>query len=270
MSDMNQNSGGQNDEPIIIKKVKKGGGGHHGGAWKVAYADFVTAMMALFIVLWILSASEEVKEKVAGYFQDPLGYKTGGGVSVIDLGKGKGKGKNDNPPPSEMTEEQKRELEMNRLTKMGRDLKQQMSKNGQFQALMNQVEVQIVDEGLRIEIMDSNNDAFFEIGTAKLKAGANKLISLIGKELGELNNKIAIEGHTDSRPFPGGKTGYSNYELSCDRANAARRALLGGGLNEKQIDNIRGYADNRLRNPNNPLDVLNRRISIIVKYTENL
>lgn len=260
---------GGGEEPIIIKKGKKGGEAPHGGAWKVAYADFVTAMMALFIVLWILGQSEEIKSNVAGYFQDPIGFKSGGGKSIIDIGSGKDKGKYD-LPPGEVTEEDLKAIETQRLSKMGNDIKQSLQQSGEFQSIAAQVEFEVVDEGLRIEIMDSQSDAFFQIGTARLKDSAEKILELIGSELGKLNNKIAVEGHTDSRPFSGGVDSYSNYELSCDRANAARRSLIKGGLNVSQIEEIKGWADKRLRMPQDPNNVINRRISIIVKYSENL
>ncbi|MBI9073196.1 MAG: OmpA family protein [Melioribacteraceae bacterium] len=268
MADGSEAGGGE--EPIIIKKGKKGGDAPHGGAWKVAYADFVTAMMALFIVLWILGQSEEVKQSVSGYFQDPIGFKAGGGKSIIDIGSGKDKGKYDTPPGGEATEEDIKALETKRLSQMGNDIKESLSKSAEFQNIAAQVEFEVVDEGLRIEIMDSQSDAFFQIGTAELRGGADKMLGLIGAELGKLNNKIAVEGHTDARPFPGGAYGYSNYELSCDRANAARRSLLKGGLNVLQIEEIKGWADKRLRMPQDPNNVINRRISIIVKYSENL
>ena len=251
--------------PIIIKKGKRKGEGHHGGAWKVAYADFVTAMMALFIVLWILGQSEEVKEAVAGYFKDPVGFGTGRGPTVID-GGGMTK-----VSPEIMSDLQLQEMERKKLEQMGEELLDELSSGSDFEGILDQVEIEIIDEGLRIEIMESSEDVFFEVGTAQMNNRAEQLVKLIGKEISKLNNKIVIEGHTDSRPFPGAENGgYSNYELSADRANAARRSLINGGVKQEQIDEIRGYADNRLRNKNNPYDVVNRRISIIVKYTNPL
>ncbi len=257
---------GQNQEPIIIKKGKKGGDGHHGGAWKVAYADFVTAMMALFIVLWILSSSEEIKENIAGYFQDPFGFTSGGGRSVIE---GFGSGMK-SPSKADLSDEEIRQMESERLGRVGNEMKNQLMESAEFQGLVDQIAFEIVDEGLRIEIMDAGENAFFEIGSANLKQSSRRVLEIVGKELVALNNKIAIEGHTDARPFPGDGRGYTNWELSSDRANAARRALLSAGLKEDQILEIRGYAANRLRNKENPYDISNRRISIIVKYSENL
>lgn len=247
------------DRPIIVKKIVDGGHGAHGGAWKVAYADFVTAMMALFIVLWILGQDDAVKENIAGYFNDPTGFGVGNGPSAIE-GPGK------KTPPAEMTPFEKKEVEKERLQEMGEELIDKL-KNQDFQDLVDQIDIEVTDEGLRIEIMESNNDAFFEVGTSELKESAKKIISVIAKQITEVKNKIVVEGHTDARPFSNGLAGYSNYELSADRANSARRALIASGILPDQIEEIRGYADNKLRNTKDPYDVVNRRISIILKYT---
>lgn len=249
-----------NEQPIIIKKVIEGGHGHHGGAWKVAYADFVTAMMALFIVLWILGQDDAIKENIQHYFNDPIGFAGGKGPSVID-GNG-----NKIISPKILTDLDQKEVERQRLEEMGDNLRKNLQ-NQDFKDLIDQIDVEVTDEGLRIEIMESNNDAFFEVGTASLKKSAYKILKIIGLQMAKLQNKIVVEGHTDSRPFPNGHKGYSNYELSSDRANSARRALIETGLASNQIDEVRGYADNRLRDPENPYDVVNRRISIIVKYS---
>ncbi|HEX2866334.1 MAG TPA: flagellar motor protein MotB [Ignavibacteriales bacterium] len=247
--------------PVIIQKKKKSHGGHHGGAWKVAYADFVTAMMALFIVLWILGQSEEVKQSVSSYFKDPVGFSSKKGKFILD-GKG--------PSPVSMnlqSEMSAKELEKEKLTRMGQALYNEMAQSPEFKDLINQVKIEFVDEGMRIEIMESFNDIFFEIGTAELKPKALSIIQKIGAEIAKLPNKIVIEGHTDSRPYSGNGVGYTNFELSAERANSARRALTAAGVKQDQIDEVRGYADKRLRNKENPLDVTNRRISIIVKYS---
>ena len=249
-------------QPIIVKKVIEGGHGHHGGAWKVAYSDFVTALMALFIVLWILGQDDSVKQNIAGYFNDPSGFAIGTGPTAINGNNAK------RVMPKELTEMQRKQMEKERLDKMGKELMDKLSSTD-FDHIADQVEVEFTNEGLRIELIESSQDAFFEVGTAKLEGKAKKILMLIGKELAKHNNKIVIEGHTDARPFPGGKNGYSNYELSADRANAARRALLEAGVKEENIDEIRGYAANRLRNKDNPYDVVNRRISIIVKFSES-
>lgn len=248
------------DQLPIVKKIVKGHGGHHGGAWKVAYADFVTAMMALFIVLWVLSQNDEVKEAVAGYFKDPIGFSTkgktileGNSSQLIDL---------------KLQEEMQRmEMEKQELEKMGEKLIEELSDDTGFMNLSDQVKIEIVKEGLRIELVDSANDIFFEVGTSELKAEAKRLIQKIGFELAKMKNKIIVEGHTDARQYANDGSGYSNFELSADRANSAKRALVTGGVSEKQIDEVRGFADTRLRDPKDPLSFLNRRISITVKYT---
>ncbi|MGK9367360.1 OmpA family protein [Melioribacter sp. Ez-97] len=250
------------EQPPIIKKIKKVDGGHHGGAWKVAYADFVTAMMALFIVLWVLGQSEEVKEAVAGYFNDPIGFST------------KGKGILDGSSSSLIdakiqAEIQKKESERQELEKMGEKLKEELTKETDLESLTDQVKIEVVKEGLRIELIDSANDIFFEVGTAELKPEAKRILSKIGAEIAKMNNKIIIEGHTDARQYKNDGTGYTNFELSTDRANSAKRALVAAGVSEKQIDEISGYADTRLRDPENPYSSINRRISITLKYSTN-
>jgi len=251
-----------NNNPVIIKKSKKSGGGHHGGAWKVAYADFVTAMMALFIVLWILAQSDEIKAGVAGYFSDPIGFSTTGkGTSIIGT-------ENNSMVEAEFLRRlAEKEKEKSLLTKMGEEIIDGISKLPGFESIKDQLKVEIIEEGLRIEMLESADDIFFEIGTAVLKKNAVILLNKIGEQLNTLPNKIVIEGHTDSRPFINGRGNYSNYELSADRANSARRALLDGGLNDSLLDGIRGYADKRLRNKHDSYDTVNRRISIIVKYS---
>lgn len=247
------------DQPIIIKKIIQGGHGHHGGAWKVAYSDFVTALMALFIVLWILGQDDSIKENIQHYFNDPIGFAGGKGPSIID-GNG-----NKIISPKIMQDLDQKEVERERLEEMGENLTNNLQ-NLDFQNIIEQIDIEVTEEGLRIEIMETGKDAFFEVGTASLKKTATEILSTIGKQMTELDNKIVVEGHTDARGFSNGLNGYSNYELSADRANSARRALIASGLDADQIDEIRGYAANRLRDKENPYAVVNRRISIIVKY----
>lgn len=252
---MNDNS----DRPIIIKKNKKHGG-HHGGAWKVAYADFVTAMMALFIVLWVLSQDDSIKQSIAKYFKNPVGFSEGGNIL-----KGGG---NEIINLSSPGDENKKKREREELKKMGEKILSELSKNPDFHNLLDQIKIEIVEEGLRIEIIDASDDIFFEIGTSRLKEQAKKLLEKIGLHLSKLNNKIVIEGHTDARPYNGTSSEYTNFELSSDRANSARRAVNLSGVNETRIDEVRGYADKRLRDDEDPYSFLNRRISIIVKFTD--
>lgn len=253
--------------PRIIKKVNKHGG-HHGGAWKVAYADFVTAMMALFIVLWILGQSEDVQKSVAGYFKDPIGFSSSKGDNIMPGG---------NTPQSSSGTAQgidagksisSRVKEMEALKQMGEKLLGELSKDENFKSLVGQIKIEFVNEGLRIEIVDSSKDLFFEIGTAKLTEEAKLLLMKIGDNIAKLPNKIIIEGHTDARPYSGGSNGYTNFELSADRANSARRALTSGKLTDTQVFGVKGYADRKLRDPEHPYSFVNRRISIIVKYSD--
>lgn len=246
--------------PRIVKKVKKGHG-HHGGAWKVAYADFVTAMMALFIVLWVMSQSQDVKQKVANYFKDPIGFSNKG--KDILQGKSSSLFKTDFSRKFEPKQE-----EVAALKSMGDKILRDLDNEPKFNNLKGQIRIEIVKEGLRIELLDSTKDLFFQVGTSKLKEEAVQLLERIGDELSMLPNKIIIEGHTDSRPYSGDGSGYTNFELSADRANSARRALILGKLGDNQIDQVRGYADRRLRDKKDPFNHVNRRIDIIVEFSE--
>ncbi len=246
--------------PQIIKKIKKHGG-HHGGAWKVAYADFVTAMMALFIVLWVLSSSQKVQKAVASYFRDPIGFST------------KSKSILDGSSPSlikmdQVSSMQAHAKEMELLKEMGEKIIGELSQDPTFKNIMGHIKVEIVKEGLKIELIDSSKDLFFEIGTAKLTKEAELILKKIGDELSKIPNKVIIEGHTDARPYSNDGTGYTNFELSADRANSARRALTQGNMTPSQIFEVRGYADRELRDKADPFNFVNRRISIIVKYSD--
>jgi len=251
-----------NDSAPIIKKIKKVHGGHHGGAWKVAYADFVTAMMALFIVLWILAQNDEVKQSVAGYFQDPVGFSTKS-KNIIE-------GSNANTSiDMQIQEEMKRkEAEKSEFEKMGDKLKKELESDTDLSGLASQVKIEMVKEGLKIELIDSDKDVFFALGTSELNMKAKKLIAKIGKEISKLPNKLIVEGHTDSHQYQNQGTGFTNFELSAERALAAKRAIVMGGLSEKQIDEIHGYADTRLRDSKNPFSFINRRISFTVKFNK--
>ena len=232
--------------PIIIIKKKGGHGGHHGGAWKVAYADFVTAMMALFIVLWLLNSSQKVQKVVGGYFRDPSGTskKIGSNQS--------GTGENFTLSKDNM-----------------QDLKEQLQKtikqNADLEKLKKQIEMTVTAEGLRVELLESTTGTFFNQGSAQPTPKGKELLVMLAKELGGLPNKISLEGHTDSAPYSG-KNEYSNWELSTDRANAARRIIQESGVRPDQVSQVRGYADQRLRDPEHPEDARNRRISMIVQY----
>jgi chemotaxis protein MotB len=231
--------------PIIIKK-KVSHGGHHGGAWKVAYADFVTAMMALFIVLWLLNSSKQIQVAVGGYFKDPSGTSKKVGSNQT------GSGENFS-------------LTKDNLPLLREELQKNIRRMANFEKLKGQIDMTITSEGLRIDLMETESGTFFESGKAAPTDNGKELLLMLAQELGKLPNKISIEGHTDSKPFAG-KGDYSNWELSADRANAARRLMQSEGLTPKQVLQIRGYADEKLRKPDVPFDPSNRRISVIVQY----
>jgi len=232
--------------PIIILKKKGGHGGHHGGAWKVAYADFVTAMMSLFIVLWLMSASKPIQEAVGGYFRDPSGTADKKGSAVAGAGENF-------------------VLTKDNMPKLKDQLEQKIREMNDFEKLKNHIEMTVTNEGLRIELMESASGTFFDSGSPKLNADGHELLIALSQELSKLPNKLSIEGHTDSKPYVG-KGNYSNWELSTDRANAARRLMQASGIGPDQIIQVRGFADQRLRKADIPLDPSNRRVSLIVQY----
>jgi chemotaxis protein MotB len=234
--------------PVIIVKKKVSHEGHHGGAWKVAYADFVTAMMALFIVLWLMNSSKQVQEAVGGYFKDPSGTSKMVGTDQ------RGSGENFIVTKDNMEQ-----------------LKEQLQKSirrlSDFDKLKDHIEMTITSEGLRIELTESASGTFFEVGSAKPNDDCKELLTLLAQELGKLPNKLSIEGHTDAKPYTLSTT-YGNWELSADRANAARRLMQQNGVRSDQVAQVRGYADQRLRTPADPLAPSNRRISVIIQYLE--
>jgi chemotaxis protein MotB len=232
--------------PFIIVKKKVAHGGHHGGAWKVAYADFVTAMMALFIVLWLLNSSKQVREAVGGYFKDPT-------ASAKKVGNGQ-TGSGDNFVVTK-----------DNMNKIKEELAASIRKVNISESLKSQIEMTITAEGLRIELMESEKGAFFPSGSPEPNSEADQILTMLAAELGKLPNTLSIEGHTDAKPFARAGN-YGNFELSADRANAARRVMQDNGLAPKQVTQVRGYADTRLRKPQAPEDPANRRISVIVHY----
>jgi chemotaxis protein MotB len=236
---------------IVIKKKVAGHGGHHGGAWKVAYADFVTAMMSLFIVLWLMNSSASVKQAVAGYFQDPAGVGNLTGTNK----EGKGQAgkvvvvtKDDMPKLMEQIERALQSLP-------------------DFKKLKNQISMTITSEGLRIELLETEKGMFFESGSAVPTPVCVELLRALAVQLGEMPNHVLIEGHTDARPFVG-RRNYSNWELSTDRANQARALMESSGLRPAQVAQVRGFADQSLRDPAHPNDAANRRISVVVPYQD--
>jgi chemotaxis protein MotB len=234
--------------PIIIIRKKGGHGGHHGGAWKVAYADFVTAMMALFIVLWLMNASDQVKKAISVYFTDPsgLGKQTGSGMA--GTGEALSLAKDD-------------------MANIKDKLQQALKKSPEFEKLKDHVQMTVTGEGLRIEMLETEKGMFFESGSAVPTDVGREMIVLLSKELGSLPNDLLIEGHTDSKPYSG-KADYSNWELSADRANAARRLMEENGARPGQVSQVRGFADRNLRDKTAPEAASNRRISVIVRYQQ--
>jgi len=245
---------------IVVKKKKAHGGGHHGGAWKVAYADFVTAMMALFIVLWIVGQNKQVKEAVAGYFKDPGAFSAGAQSPGILPGSGR-------PETTPQGSEKRRPAEeasgeIDRLRAEGKKIEGIISTAPVFEKFKDKIQVIVSSEGLRIELIENSVGVFFDVGSANLKAETVSLLKLVATELGNLPNPVIIEGYTDARPF--GTGSYTNWELSTDRANKARKILEDGGLREGQVVEVRGFADRRLNIPQDPLDASNRRVSIFL------
>jgi chemotaxis protein MotB len=232
--------------PIIVVKKKGGHGGHHGGAWKVAYADFVTAMMALFIVLWLMNTSQNVKDSIAGYFKDP----NGDGRMVGSAQAGIGDALN---------------LEQKEIEQLKDKLEQLMKETPELAELKDHVQMTVTGEGLRVELLETEKGFFFESGSARPSHNGQEFLAKLAAEVGKMKNKVVIEGHTDAKPFSSDR-GYSNWELSTDRANSARGLMENSGLREKQITQVRGFADQHLRNTKDPNDPQNRRISVIIQY----
>jgi chemotaxis protein MotB len=233
-------------QPIIIKR-KGGHGGHHGGAWKVAYADFVTAMMALFIVLWLMNTSKPIQEAISGYFKDPAGTGKLTGVKTLPQ------------PTKEVTKES--------LDKVKAELEKAIRQVANFDKLKNQIQLTVTTEGLRIELLETKNGTFFDSGKPDPNGNGRELLMTIAEELGKAPNKISVEGHTDSQPFSAGAN-YTNWELSVDRANASRRIMQQHGLRPDQVAQVRGFADQQPRNAKDPSDPANRRITILVQYLD--
>jgi len=234
--------------PIIIIKKKVNHAGHHGGAWKVAYADFVTAMMALFIVLWLLNSSVQVRKAISAYFQDPSGTGSRSGSTSTGTGETVSVSKND-------------------MDKLKDKLEQAMKKSPEFEKLKDYIQMSVTGEGLRVEMMESDHGVFFESGSGRPSEIGHELILRLGEELKKLPNDLLIEGHTDAKPFGNGGD-YSNWELSTDRANAARKLMEANGLPHGRIVQVRGFADQSLRDKEHPEAACNRRISVIVRYKD--
>lgn len=273
----------ENNQPIIVKRVKKVAAGHHGGAWKIAFADFATAMMAFFLVLWLMSAATpEQKKLISGYFKDPIGFSESASPYVIDLGGSPSpapdrtlnpdveaqpdSGQPDidqleaDPQQAERIAEQ---LERERLELLLQELQTKVEENPQLQRFKDQILFDITQDGLRIQIVDAENRPMFDSGSAHLQPYFEDILLALSDTIRAVPNKISISGHTDAKPFAG-RGDFGNWELSADRANAARRVLVAGGYDEEQVARVVGYASSALFDRENPLNPVNRRIDITV------
>ena len=274
-------------QPIIIKKVKKGGHSAHGGAWKIAYADFVTAMMAFFLLMWLLgSTAEGDKKGIADYFNSPLKISLLGGGSgsgdsshVIkgggtDLSRTSGQVKAGDVEAQRKTLQLKalkadqRRAEIARLESLKQKVEEVLAASPKLAAMKSQIRLDMTRDGLRIQIVDELNRAMFDSGSAVVKPYMRELLREIGAVLTEVPNRLTLEGHTDAQPFGAGERGYSNWELSSDRANASRRELGAGGLPDERVLLVQGLASSVLFDSNAPDSPVNRRISIIVMNRE--
>jgi chemotaxis protein MotB len=255
-------------ERLIIKKVKKRGGHepHHGGAWKVAYADFVTAMMALFIVLWIIAHNQNIRSSVAQYFRDPGAvHQTAAGVlNGVNSVKPFSDPNSAAPAVQSQRPQGPQQSEVEKLRDEGEKLIKTIAAVPDLAKFKDQIQITVTREGLRIDLIEQSEGLFFDIGSARLKQDAVQLLKLMASRIGTFPNDVVIEGHTDSRPYT--RTGYNNWDLSTDRANSARRVLEDGGIRDKQITGVNGYADRRLKNPTKPYDFSNRRVTILVAF----
>ena len=273
-------------QPIIIKRVKKGGHAVHGGAWKIAYADFVTAMMAFFLLMWLLgSTTEGDKKGIADYFGTPLKVSMGGGSGSGDSShvlKGGGqdltrstgqvkRGEQQAPRASvnlhQLKAEQTR-AEISRLENLKAKVEKMIEGNAKLAAMAGQIKLDFTPEGLRIQIADLDKRPMFASGSPEVQAGMRELLRELGAVLSEVPNRLTLEGHTDAIPFPGGERSYSNWELSADRANASRRELILGGLPDEQVLRVQGLAASAPYDRKDPGSPANRRISITVMNRE--
>jgi chemotaxis protein MotB len=244
--------------PVVVVKKKRKHESHHGGAWKVAYADFVTAMMAFFLVLWLVGQSKAVKADVAGYFRDPGAFDSQRGDGILTGGK-RLSDQEAAPLSTTAAAGEKAALE-----KSVANIRERLNDSPEFKTLRNQVEFTITNEGLRIDLLEADGSSFFDSGSAGMHPETEHILGLIARELGTLNDEITIEGHTDRRQYAKSEL-YTNWELSADRANAARRIMEREGLGPHQVVSVRGLADRQLRVASDPLDPRNRRVSVVVK-----
>lgn len=252
------------DQRVIVKKKKVHGHSHHGGSWKVAYADFVTAMMAFFMVMWILGMSEQDRSIIAAYFNDPIGFSTNQPRTKVNLTTAISSTVTVQQGDKSSAGEDRNKDEVDRMKSVAGDIKAQTKKDGSLTGLSDQVQVALTRDGLQIELVEKKHSTFFDSGKATLRPEGRKLIERIGPILAKTGRKITIQGHTDAMPYGG--SGYTNWELSLDRAASVRRALCLAGVKESQIEGVHGYAATRLKDPQNPLSDDNRRVTILLPF----
>jgi len=259
------------NRPIVVRRRKSRRQGHHGGNWKIAYADFMTALMALFLVLWILARSNEAQlRSIAEYFRTPLpvamagGNKTTASTSAIPGGgpdpmhsEGE-RARIDNRQHTRPADEQRQ------LAELKRRIESVIERQPHLRELRSQLRIELTPEGLRIQIVDSDKRPMFELGSDRVEPYMRDILRAIAPVLNQLPNRISLSGHTDSIPYAGGEKGYSNWELSADRANAARRELVAGGLDPQKLLRVAGMGSRVPLNAEDPRDPVNRRISIVV------
>lgn len=272
-------------QPIIIKRVKKGGHGHHGGAWKIAYADFVTAMMAFFLLMWLLGSTTDGDLRgIAAYFKSPLkvsmsgGRTTGDRTSVIpgggnDLTQAHGMVKKANSETDEFMKrasERRSQAERDRhaIAAIQAKIEAAVSSNATLNEYRSQIRLDVTPDGLQIQIVDEHNRPMFDIGSAAVKPHMQVILREVGAALGGVENRISLAGHTDATPYGSGERGYSNWELSTDRANASRRELVAAGMPDNKLARVVGLASTDLLLPDNPRAPQNRRITITVLTKE--
>lgn len=269
----------ENRQPIIVKRVKRYAAGHHGGAWKIAFADFAIAMMAFFLVLWLQSAATPAQKKaISGYFQDPVGFSESASPYVIDLGGSPtpAPDRTLNPQLQQSAEDSSivkidarqaetlvERMERERLELVLQELQNKVDENSQLMRFKDQIRFEITQDGLRIQIMDAENRPMFALGSAQLQPYFEDILLAMADTIRAVPNKISVSGHTDAKPYAGGVS-FGNWELSANRANAARRALVVGGYPEEQVARVVGYGASALFNREEPLDPVNRRIDILV------
>lgn len=264
-----------NNQPIIVKRVTRKDAGHHGGSWKIAFADFAVAMMAFFLVMWLVTvATPEQLRNISGYFNDPVGFSEGGSPFAIDLGGSpevapeRTLNKTEDPEDQQLIDEDSAkqladQVERRDMEQLLQELQNQIDTEPVLQRFKDQILIEITQDGLRIQIVDAENRPMFASGSAQLQSYFEDILLSLSDTIAGVNKKISISGHTDAQPFVG-RSGYGNWELSSDRANAARRTLLAAGYPEQQVARVVGYADSALFDREDPLSPTNRRIDIVV------